>query len=290
MDSLAPFEQKRAHRLSRAAKMHACGGGHDFLLAQANTELLERMTLVKRNFKRGLATFGRTGALAAAMTSSNQVDHVDRLELADGTSAFDYIAKAHDDLDLPAATYDVILSPFGLHFAQDLPGALIQLRRALSPDGLFLATLPGPDTLKELRECILAAESETTGGAVQRFDPMVALADAGSLLQRAGFALPVVDRDLLTVRYSTFSALIADLRGWGANRAPQKDEPPLTRAILKRAEEIYHARFADADGKLRTTIEMISLQGWVPHESQQKPLARGSAKMRLADALNPKQN
>jgi SAM-dependent methyltransferase len=281
-------ERHRAQRLARAKAMQAAGGGHDFLLERASEELLERLSLIKRDFTDGLTVFARTESLAKAMAASGQVANVTRLESSTHAGKIDHTASAHDDLGLPTAAYDVILAPLALHFAADLPGALIQLRRALRPDGLFLAVLPGPQTLTELRECLLAAESEIAGGVAQRFDPLVALADAGALLQRTGFALPVADRDLVNIRYSRLSALIADLRGWGATRIAAANQPPLTRTVWERAQALYRERFSDADGKLRATIEFISLQGWVPHESQQKPLARGSAKISLVDALKPK--
>jgi hypothetical protein len=168
----------------------------------------------------------------------------------------------------------------------DLPGTLIQIRRALRPDGLLLAALIGGGTLGELREAFAQAESEIEGGVSPRVAPFADVRELGALLQRAGFALPVVDSDRLTVRYRTLFALMRDLRRMGAtNVLSQRRRVPLRRATLQRMADNYAARFADADGRLRATFEIVWLSGWAPHESQQKPLKPGSATQRLADAL-----
>ncbi|MEL6750468.1 MAG: methyltransferase domain-containing protein [Pseudomonadota bacterium] len=266
----------RTPNLARAHVMHAGGGGHEFLMKEAVTELMDRLSLIKRTFGDGLGAYGLSNDLPDAMQTSAQVE---RVATASGLPG--------DDLQLAPQSFDLVLAPLTLHWASDLPGALVQLRRALRPDGLLLAVLPGPDTLTELRQSLLAAESEITGGAAQRVDAFMSLNDAGGLLQRAGFALPVVDRDVLTVRYGSFESLAKDLRGWAGTR---RGGPPLSRAVAERATDIYRERFSDADGKLRASIEFISMQAWVPHESQQKPLARGSAKMSLAAALKPSAN
>ena len=172
-----------------------------------------------------------------------------------------------------------------LHWANDLPGALMQIKRALRPDGLFLGTLLGAGTLKELRAVLTEAELEVRGGAQARVSPFADGFDGAALLQRAGFALPVADVDRLTVRYSDLYALIRDLRAMGETNALSGPIRPITRGMLARAAEIYAERHADADGRLRATFEIVHLAGWAPHESQQKPLPRGSAKVRLADAL-----
>jgi len=168
----------------------------------------------------------------------------------------------------------------------DLPGALIQLRRALKPDGLLLASLFGGDTLNELRLSLLEAEAELTGGAGARVAPFADLQDIAGLLQRAGFALPAADRDVVVVRYGEPMRLLADLRNMGETAALAERHPlALSRRILARAFDIYRARFSDSDGRVRATFEILTATGWAPHESQQKPLKPGSAKTRLADAL-----
>jgi SAM-dependent methyltransferase len=168
----------------------------------------------------------------------------------------------------------------------DLPGALIQIRRVLKPDGLLLAALLSGDTLTELRTALIAAEAELTGGAAARVAPFAGLQDLAALLQRAGFALPVADVDRLTVRYDSLFSLVRDLAEAGAT-SPLADRPrtPLRRAVLLRAAEIYAERFADPDGRVRATLDVVSLSGWAPHESQPKPLKPGSATHRLADVL-----
>jgi SAM-dependent methyltransferase len=168
----------------------------------------------------------------------------------------------------------------------DLPGALAQIRRILKPDGLFLGCLVGGRTLQELRRVLALVEEESFGGASPRVSPFVDLRDLGALLQRVGFALPVTDVEFLTVRYDDLFALLRDLRAMGAaNALVERSRRPLSRRFWLRAAERYAELFADADGRVRATFELVWLSGWAPHESQRKPLAPGSARMRLADAL-----
>ncbi len=179
-----------------------------------------------------------------------------------------------------------MVSALALQFVNDLPGTLVQIRRALKADGLFLATLLGGETLTELRQSFAAAESEIEGGLSPRVAPFADLRDLGALLQRAGFALPVTDVDRLLVRYDSPFALMHDLRRMGATNAlVARRRTPLRRATVMRMAEIYAQRFADADGRVRATFEIVWLTGWTPHPSQQQPLRPGSARTRLADAL-----
>jgi SAM-dependent methyltransferase len=178
------------------------------------------------------------------------------------------------------------MSALALQFVNDLPGTLIQIRRALKPNGLFLAALVGGDTLTELRQAFAAAEAEIEDGISPHVAPFVDLREMGTLLQRAGFALPVTDIDRLTVRYASPFALMHDLRRMGAsNPLIERRRRPLKRATLMRMVEIYAERFSDVDGRIRATFEIVWLSGWAPHESQQQPLKPGSARRRLADAL-----
>jgi hypothetical protein len=173
-----------------------------------------------------------------------------------------------------------------LQFVNDLPGTLAQVRRALRPDGLFLAALVGGDTLTELRQAFALAEAEATGGASPHVAPFADVRSLGMLLQRAGFALPVTDLDRITVRYDTPFGLMTDIRRMGAgNVLCERARQPLRRAVLLRMAEIYAQRFADADGRIRATFDVVWLSGWAPHASQQRPLRPGSAAARLADAL-----
>jgi SAM-dependent methyltransferase len=197
------------------------------------------------------------------------------------------IVADEEALPFASGSFDLIVSALSLQWANDLPGALVQIRRALAPDGLFLAAVIGGQSLMELRTALTAAEAELTGGASPRVAPFADVRDLGGLLQRAGFALPVTDVEPLIVRYASMFALLRDLRAMGATNAlTERSRVPLRRAVLTRAAEIYADRFSDSDGRVRATFEIVWLSGWAPHNSQQKPLAPGSARMRLADALN----
>jgi SAM-dependent methyltransferase len=185
--------------------------------------------------------------------------------------------------------FGLIISTLALHWVNDLPGALVQARRALKPDGLFLAAFLGGRTLGELRACLLAAEIEIRGGASPRVSPFADAYDIAHLLQRAGFALPVADSDTVTVWYEEPLRLLKDLRAVGETNALVESGLPLTRAILSRTMALYRDRFAGAEGRVAATFEIITATGWRPHESQQQPLKPGSARVRLADALGVKE-
>jgi len=204
----------------------------------------------------------------------------------------DTLAVVADAEALPFrdASLDLVVSFLALQFVNDLPGTLIQIRRALKPDGLLLAALAGGDTLIELRQAFAAAEAEIEDGVSPRVAPFSDVRDMGALLQRAGFALPVTDVDRIIVRYRSPLALMHDLRRMGAtNPLVERSRRPLKRAILLRMMEIYAERFSDPDGRVRATFEIVWLSGWAPHVSQQKPLAPGSARQRLADALGTRE-
>jgi len=259
--------------------------GAEFLLHAAVGELTERLAAVERRFTVGVAIGPRSDALASAMLGSNRVERVFRIEPAwhAGGSRADLIA---DDEALPLApgSVDLIVSALGLQWANDLPGALIQARQALRPDGLFLAALAGGQTLTELRQALFEAETGVLGGASPRVIPMADVRDLGQLLQRAGFALPVADRDSLTVRYDSAFGLFADLRAMGAsNPLVDRARNPAGRRLFARAAQAYEERFSDPEGRVRATFELIYLAGWAPDASQQQPARRGSAQVNLAD-------
>lgn len=269
-------------RLTRAV----AAGYPDFLLARATEDLEERLAAVLRRF--GLAADLGTPLPSAAAVLRGKAEALWRMAETPGAGA-DLAADFVGDLErlpLAPASIDLAASLLALHAVNDLPGALIQIRRALRPDGLFIGCLLGGRTLQELREVLLAAEAETTGGVSPRVAPFADLRDMGSLLQRAGFALPVVDSELVTVRYRDLFGLLRDLRalGW-TNALTDRRKAGLRRETLLRAAALYAERFTDADGRLRASFEIVWLSGWAPHESQQKPLRPGSAKARLADAL-----
>jgi SAM-dependent methyltransferase len=188
-------------------------------------------------------------------------------------------------LPFAPASLDIAVSSLSLQAVDDLPGALVQIRRALRPDGLFLATLIGGDTLTELRQSLLAAEAELAGGAAARVAPFVDVRTLGGLMQRAGFALIVTDADRVTVRYASFAALVADLRALGATNPLAGARRPLGRAVVARAAALYAERFADPDGRLRVTVDLLSASGWAPAAGQPRPARPGSATVSLADAL-----
>lgn len=279
--------QQHLLRLARAKSLYT--GDQDFLLRLVADELIDRLGAVKRSFDTGISLFARTPQLPNAMVESDQVRQVIRIEeevfVPDDSGIITNIRTPHL-LDMPTESADLVLAPLTLHWCNDLPGMLIQIRKVLKPDGLFMAVLPGPDTLRELREALLVAESQTTGGAAMRVDPFTEIRDAGALLQRAGFALPVVDQDTITVRYDTALGLVRDLRAFGAtSHMDKKTKPPLYRSTVAQMMDTYADQFGDEDGRIRASFGLISMSGWVPHDSQQKPLRPGSAKSRLADAL-----
>jgi SAM-dependent methyltransferase len=276
-------------RLDRAWARAQPGGGADFLLARAAEELGERLALVKRRFPLA-ADLGSPGPhAAAALAAGGQADRVIRLAPTLASLGAGGFLGAVGDLErvaLADGRLDLAVSLLALQTVNDLPGALIQIRRALKPDGLLVAALVGGDTLTELRQSFTIAESEVLGGASPRVAPFVDVRALGSLMQRAGLALPVVDLDRATVRYADVFALMNDLRAFGgANALHARSRKPLRRDILLRAAAVYAERFSDPDGRLRATFDILWLSGWAPHESQPKPLAPGSATTRLADAL-----
>ena len=282
------FDRSLARRrLARALRESTSGA--DFLVARAAEELGDRLSAVLRRFPVGLDLGTPTRHAARILAGCGQVDTVLRLApVTDGAPDPACLGLVGDEEALPLAdqSLDLVASLFALQGVNDLPGTLVQVRRALRPDGLFVACLAGGATLGELRQALTEAESEIEGGASPHVSPFADVRDMGALLQRAGFALPVTDVDSVVVRYGDALALMRDLRAMGATNAlVARRRRPLRRATLLRAAEIYHSRFADPDGRIRATFEIVWLSGWAPHDSQQKPLRPGSAQRRLAEAL-----
>ena len=247
-------------------------GPATFLLDRVADDLSERLSAVTRRLELGADVGTPTDAVRRAL--AGQVGSI-----ADAVADEEALPFAPGSLDL-------VVSALALQFVNDLPGALIQIRRALKPDGLFLAALIGGESLAELRQAFAAAEAEVEGGVSPRVAPFVELRALGALLQRAGFALPVTDIDRVTVRYASPLDLMHDLRRMGAaNALTERRRVPLRRATLNRMMEVYAERFAGGDGRIAATFEIVWLSGWAPHASQQQPLAPGSARTRLADAL-----
>jgi SAM-dependent methyltransferase len=275
---------------NRARALASNAAGSDFLLELAARELADRLSLVERRFDEAVELFGGTGLTARAALATGKIGALRRIETDAnfGEAEIPVTVSSYESVPLEPQSVNLILSPLSLHLTNDTPGMLIQMRRALKPDGLLLAAIPGSGTLAELREVLLAAETEIYGGASPRVIPFADIRDIGSLLQRAGFALPVIDEESFTVRYDHIFALMRDLKAMGmANPLLGRSRRPVSRKFFLRAAELYAERFADPDGRIRATFSIVFLSGWAPHESQQKPLKPGSAKMRLADALDP---
>lgn len=277
-------------RLDRAA--HAITGA-DFLRVRAAGDLVERLEAIMRSFPLAVDLGAREGAFRRALDVSDARPRVGLLIETDLSSDMlkdrEGPRLAADEERLPFApeSLDLVVSTLALHWTNDLPGVLSQIRRALKPDGLFLGAILGGGTLNELRWALTQAEIEVTGGAGPRVSPFAGAYDGASLLQRAGFALPVTDTDIATVRYEHPMRLLADLRAMGeTNVLVDRARRPLSRRVLARACELYAERFSDPDGRVRATFEIVTLTGWAPHASQQQPLKPGSARTRLADVLN----
>jgi SAM-dependent methyltransferase len=279
-------------RLLRRRRRRAFAlGPARFLLERTALDLAERLATVLRNFplaldlgtpgdevRAALAGFDSIGAIVAANSSG------------EGLRAARFVAADEEALPFADGAFDLVVSALALQFVNDLPGTLVQIKRALRPDGLFLAALLGGETLTELRQSFAAAESEIEGGLSPRVALFADLRDLGALLQRAGFALPVADSDRVIVRYESAFALMHDLRRMGAaNPLIDRRRTPLKRATLMRMAEIYAQHFADADGRVRATFDFVWLSGWAPHPSQQRSLRPGSAQVRLAEALGPRE-
>ncbi|MBS0534522.1 MAG: methyltransferase domain-containing protein [Proteobacteria bacterium] len=276
--SLLPLRRERALALGPAT----------FLLERVADEMQDRLSVVMRSFERGADLETPADALCEALIASGKVASLQRAMIVNQAGL--EVMMGEQATPFADGSLDLVVSGLALQFVNDLPGTLIQIRRALKADGLLLAALIGGDSLMELRQAFAEAESEIEGGISPRVAPFADIRDLGALLQRAGFALPVVDSDRVVVRYASPIALMRDLRAMAAtNIIAERRRAPLKRATLQRMLEIYAQRFADADGRVRATFEIVWLTGWAPHESQQKPLRPGSATRRLADALGTRE-
>ncbi|CCV05190.1 conserved hypothetical protein [Mesorhizobium metallidurans STM 2683] len=276
-----------AHK--RRALAHPVSGA-DFLMRRAAEELADRLGAVERKFNRAAVLFCQTPSAAGAIEASGKVAEIVRVE---ADAAFlkgeAGLVSSLETVPFEPQSLDLAVCLLSLQAMNDIPGMLVQIRRALKPDGLFLGAFAGAGTLSELRESLLAAETELYGGVSPRVIPFTDVRDAGALLQRAGFALPVADVETVTVRYATLFGLMADLRAMGETSAlVDRSRRPGTRRLFARAAEIYAERFADADGRIRASFPIVWMSGWAPDASQQKPLKPGSAKVSLKTILeNP---
>ena len=268
---LALFDRALLHARQRRA---LALGPASFLLDRVDEDMFDRLAAVTREFHTPADLWTPGDGLAALRA---RLPSLRRIEpYADG----------NETLPFAPESLDLVVSALALQFVNDLPGVLAQIRRALKPDGLLLAAMIGGDSLTELRQAFAAAEAECEGGVSPRVAPFADLRDIGALLQRAGFALPVTDVDRVVVRYGNVFALMQDLRRMGAtNVLIERRRTPSRRATLLRMAEIYAERFADADGRIRATFDIVWLSGWAPHASQQQPLKPGSAKASMAEAV-----
>ncbi len=275
-----------ARRRNRAA---ATATAHDFLLARVAEDLADRLSLIRRTFPVAVNLGAHHGLVSQRLRAMPGFDLIVDTDLSPQMLAAcggPVVVVDEELLPFRPGALDLVVSGLALQHVNDLPGALVQIQRALKPDGLFLASVMGGATLQELRAAFVGAEAEQEGGASPRVAPFADVRDLGGLLQRAGFALPVADADSVAVTYPSALDLMRDLRGMGAtNVLTERRRVPLRRATLLRAAEIYSKRHTRPDGRVTATFEIITLTGWAPDPRQQQPLRPGSAKARLADAL-----
>ena len=262
----------------------------EFLIAHVAREIAERVEIILRKFPLALDLGAYRGLLGRTVEN---LPSVGEIMYAESTLAYAELCPRpalvcdEDLLPFRDASFNLIVSGLALHRVNDLSGALVQIRRALKPDGLFMAAALGGRALIELRQALLAAEGELDGGASPRVTPFGDVREYGALLQRVGFAMPVADAETLEVIYSSPRELMREVRALGGgNVLMARSKTPLSRRTLERAEEIYRELHGTPDGKVTATFEFVFMSGWAPDASQQKPLKPGSAVQRLADALN----
>lgn len=291
------FDRKtvRNHRERAGPKIKK----YDFLLHESAECLLDRLDDIKLQFPRALDLGARGGLLTGQIQGRGGIEVLVQSDLSWNIIATapkmskilkgpEIVPVVLDEELLPFKpnTFDLIISNLSLHWINDLPGTLIQINKALKPNGLFLANLFGGDTLWELRDVLLKAESEIEGGASLRVSPFADVRDLGNLLTRAKFNLTVADTDTISVNYSDIFSLMSDLRGMGETNAAMRRRKSFTRReTIMRAASLYKELYGDGDGRLPATFQIITLTGWAPHNSQPQPLRPGSAQLRLADAL-----
>lgn len=279
-----------ARRRGRAARRFS---DFSFLKQIAAEDFVSRLGAINRRFERVLDLGAHDGLLSRTLRNDAIVGpRLGSIVTADMSCAFGPdVVVDEERLPFAEASFDLVVSALSLHWVNDLPGALIQIRRILKPDGLFIGTVLGGRTLNELRQALLSAEEEVRGGAANRISPFLDVIDGAGLLQRTGFAMPVADNDARTVRYGHPLRLLQDIRGMGETAAfADTTAPALTRQILLRMVSVYAGRFSDEDGRVRATFEFVTLSGWAPSPDQPKPRRPGSATIRLSDALGVKEH
>ncbi len=289
MDNESLFDRRAVRRNRDRASVNFAK--FDYLITAAAAMLVDRLEDIRRTFPVALDLGCHTGQVAAATSETGKIESLFQSDLSPFMAAKSGgLCFAADEEFLPVGddSLDLVLSCLSLHWVNDLPGALIQIRRALKPDGLFLGSFLGGESLDELRQALVAAESEITGGVHPRVSPMADVRDGGALLQRAGFAMPVADTDLYTVSYENPLKLMRDLRGMGEQMATSSRLKSFSRKdVLIRAAEFYGEIFGNEESRVTATFEIITLTGWAPAPDQQQPLQPGSAEQSLGDFLNP---
>jgi len=265
----------------------------DYLKQAVVERLMDRVEMIRRDLPLVLDVGCHTGALTGALKQSPKIGAVKAFdpsaEMAMQTASrhgIDAVAAGYDSIPFEGEQFDGIFSAFALHWADDLPGTMIQLRQRLKPDGVMILALAGGETLSGLRASLASAETEISGGMSPRVLPMGDIRDMSGLISRAGLAMPVADSDTLTVTYPDLLTLMAELRAMGeANALMGRVKRMTCRGVFMRAAELYHQRYGDADGRISASFEIITLTGWAPDASQPQPLKPGSAQQRLSDAL-----
>ena len=286
VNNIVIFQRERIRHNRNRAAPHL--GHHGFLFDWAGAQISDRLHDIKKDFPLALLSGLRGGnTFNDRLLQTGKIKTLLGMDMAEELTAGTNFCADEEFLPLADQSLDLLISMMGLHATNDLPGTLIQIRRALKPDGLFLAAMLGGETLHELRQSLMTAEMELKGGASPRIFPFADKPQMGSLMQRAGFALPVIDSEIVTVTYPDIFALMKDLRLMGeGNAILARDKKYPGRDFFFRANEFYRDLFSGPDGRLQASFEIIFLIGWSPHASQQQPLRPGTAKTRLADALD----
>ncbi|WP_120495369.1 methyltransferase domain-containing protein [Kiloniella sp. EL199] len=291
MTDIYIFDRKSVNQHHHRAQNHI--EDHDFLFREVADRLGDRLMDIARDFPKTLdlgsnhsileETLGIRGRIQEFVTAKFQSEEDSQKDFV-SSKDIEIISEI-----IPSATqvYDLIISNLCLHWVNDLPGILLQAHQSLKADGLFLASMIGGESLKELRACLMEAEMDIEGGVSPRVSPLIDVKDAGALLQRAGFALPVSDFDRIEVSYANAFDLMKELRGMGETNAIHNRKKSFTRReTLLKAAQLYQEKFSDSEGRINATFDIVYLAGWAPHTSQQKPLRPGSAAERLSDFLN----
>lgn len=290
MNDALVFDRLQVRRQRDRAAAHLAR--HDFLIGESALRLADRLLDTTRRFPLALDLGCRGGSLWTALEPTGRLDQLIQCDLSplmakQAGKAQPSLAGDEEALPFKTQCFDLVISNLSLHWVNDLPGTLLQIRQILKEDGLFIGSMLGGNTLWQLRQCLMEAEMAEEGGVGPRVSPFVDLRDAGALLQRAGFALPVVDTETITVTYTDPLRLLADLRGMGETNAVHSRRKSFTRrSTLARAMALYQQQFQDQEGRLPATFQIITMTAWRPHPSQPKPLAPGSGKISLGEALD----